>query len=118
VTIRTLFLSYYHAKRILRAGKVWMAVLAVPFIMAGSRVVFPSSSITLTVAWACPFLCAVFALGLVYLQREKDAACGFEAGLKCCPMPDSALLASRVLTWGVIFLAQMAVFTLVLLLRF
>jgi hypothetical protein len=108
--VRVLTLAYYNIKRISRQKYIAIALLIAPLVMAVPRLLFARSHVALGLAWACPFACALFVCGLLYVQRVVDGASGLLAGLRSTPLSDRALLGSRVLAGASIFAAQMAIF--------
>ena len=108
--MRVLTLAYYDIKRILRHRYPALALAALPLVMALPRAAFHGSGFALSLAWACPFACAFFVWGALYLQLAVDAASGLLAGLRATPLSDRALLASRMVAGVSIFAVQMAIF--------
>lgn len=115
--MRVLSLSYYSVKRFCRSRRLMAALLGLPFIIALIRVIFIKSSVVHVAADICPIVCGLAAVVVVYIQHSVDEASGFLDGIRGCPFSTRALIASRVAAWGAIFIAQMAVFLLVLAAR-
>ena len=116
--MQALCLASYNIKRIFRHRPLWVLLLAVPLAAAVVRCAFWSSPAVLWAAYVCPPVCALLTWSVLYMQRAIDGESGLLAGIASSPLSESALLGSRLLAGALIFGMQMAVFALILAIRF
>ena len=90
----------------------------IPVLIARGRAAFLDSKLVLVCAWACPLVCAGMTLAVLWAQRAVDRTTGLLAGISACPLSESALVVSRVLTGLFVFAVQMLAFACVLVIRF
>lgn len=111
-------LANYNTRRLLRHKGLRVAFLVVPLAVALLRAILAGNAVLRYAAELCPFVCALMIGAVLYSQWSVDSATGLAAGLRSCPIPGRAVVASRVISGASIFAGQMLVFGLILILRF
>lgn len=60
--------------------------------------------------WAFAIVFAIFAWGIVYIQRSVDKVSGFMDGLRNANVSDSGIAGAQVIVGAIIFAVQVAIF--------
>lgn len=116
--MNALTLTYYDIKRLLRHRPLVLALLALPVAASGARAIFWHSHITLVASWATPFVCAAAAVAVVCWRQSMEATAGLLAGLRSTPLGERGVGTARIMTAALVFAFQIAVFAIILALRF
>lgn len=114
----TLRLAHFNIKRIVRHRGLRLAFVLLPLVVALSRALFAGSGAVLIAAELCPIVCALLIGAVLYTQWSVDSASGLVTGFHASPVSPGALVTSRVLSGVCILAVQMALFGVILAVRF
>lgn len=107
-------LTGYYLKRLARNR--WFLIIgsALPVITALAALAIPGKAFSRACEWALPLACALFTGLWAILTYECDSASGLTDAFKTTPLAPSQISRSQLASGVLIFIAQVAIFTLII----
>jgi hypothetical protein len=111
--LRSVILTYWEIRRILRSHAAMASVLAVPVVLAVVHLIISHKSAETWLEPSFPLAAAAAACVTVYTRSALDRTSGFAAGLDSTSSAGGIVLTSRAMIGVLIALVQIAVFNVI-----